>query len=186
MTALVEKEKKENGRGGEGRGGYAGVIRLPDKWDHVVAIVHAETLLLLLLLLPSSSPSVFSSYRPPSPIDHFRPTRPTPPFHAGLTISCFLKSLPNWVTRYFHGEEGSIFPWWEGEGKRIHPPPLRLPPFSFFFLFFIFPLTGEEKRFFFSHDRSFINRDDSFDIERGGERGKEKYYTRAARAFSYL
>lgn len=38
----------------------------------------------------------------------------------------------------------------------------------FFFLFFIFPLTGEEKRFFFSHDRSFINRDDSFDIERRG------------------
>lgn len=180
MTALVEKEKKENGRGGEGRGGYAGVIRLPDKWDHVVAIVHAETLLLLLLLLPSSSPSVFSSYRPPSPIDHFRPTRPTPPFHAGLTISCFLKSLPNWVTRYFHGEEGSIFPWWEGEGKRIHPPPLRLPPFYFFFLFFIFPLTGEEKRFFF-FARSFVYQPGRFlrYWERGREGEGEILYTRS-------
>ena len=69
-----------------------------------------------------------------------------------------------------------------GGGREEDSSPSASSP-SFFFLF---SLTGEEKRFFFSHDRSFINRDDSFDIERGGERGKEKCYTRAARAFSYL
>lgn len=183
MTALVEKEKKENGRGGEGRGGYAGVIRLPDKWDHVVAIVHAETLL-LLLLLPFPPPSVFSSYRPPSPIDHFRPTRPTPPFHAGLTISCFLKSLPNWVTRYFHGEEGSIFPWWEGEGKRIHPPPLLLVSllFSFFFLFsFLYFSINRRREEIFFFARSFVYQPGRFlrYWERGREGEGEILYTRS-------
>lgn len=185
MTALVEKEKKENGRGGEGRGGYAGVIRLPDKWDHVVAIVHAETLLLLLLLLPSSSPSVFSSYRPPSPIDHFRPTRPTPPFHAGLTISCFLKSLPNWVTRYFHGEEGSIFPWWEGEGKRIHPPPLLLVSllFSFFFLFsfLYFSINRRREEIFFFRTIVRLSTGTIPSILREGERGGRRNIIHAQR-----
>ena len=76
-----------------------------------------------------------------------------------------------------------------GGGREEDSSPSASSPSFFFlfsFLYFSINRRREEKRFFFSHDRSFINRDDSFDIERGGERGKEKCYTRAARAFSYL
>lgn len=94
------------------------------------------------------------------------PRRPSTP---GLTISCFLKSLPNWVTRYFHGEEDrSSFRGREGEGEDFIPSSLPFPP-----LFFYFSINGKKRFFFFA--RSFVYQPGRFFRYQGdGGRGEEE------------
>lgn len=171
VAALVRK------REGKKRGGYARVIRLPDKWDHVVAIVHAET----LPLPPPPPSSVFSSYRPPSPIDHF--PRPTPPFHAGANNFLFPKEFTELSYKILPRGGGSIFPSWEGRGGgRLHPFVSPLPPF------FYFSINGKKRFFFCTIVR--LSTGTILSISRGwregGRRNNVTHVPRETRAFRYL
>lgn len=118
-SRLEENEEEERApRGGGVGGGSQGNAGIPDKWDHVVAIVHGEK---------SVFRSIAVTYR------SFPPTIPLPPPRDGrLTISCFLKSLPKWVTRYFHREDRSSV----RRGK-FYPIPSPLHPFAIL----VHPLT---------------------------------------------